>query len=80
MSPLLGLLLGLAAPLATGHELHTGQCPSFAPMQGFDWDKVTWSYSTLTLTHRMYPDTVLLRRVVRHGEVRHPVPVPHLRV
>ena len=47
MSPLLGLLLGLAAPLATGHELHTGQCPSFAPMQGFDWDKVTRSYVIL---------------------------------
>ena len=80
MSPLLVLVLGLAAPLVTGHELHTGQCPSFTPMQAFDWEKVTWSYVTLTLTHCMYPDTVLLRRVVRHREVRHPVPVPHIRV
>ena len=51
MSPLLALVLGLAAPLVTGHELHTGQCPTFTPMQGFDWEKVTWSYSVLTLTH-----------------------------
>ena len=80
MSPLLALLLGLAAPLVTGHELHTGQCPSFTPMQAFDWEKVTRSYSTLTLTHCMYLETVLLRRVVRHREVRHPVPVSHIRV
>ena len=27
--------------LASAHEVHTGQCPGFTPMAGFDWEKVS---------------------------------------
>ena len=27
--------------LASAHEIHTGQCPGFTPMAGFDWEKVS---------------------------------------
>ena len=27
--------------LVMAHDMHTGQCPSFTPMAGFDWEKVS---------------------------------------
>ena len=27
--------------VASAHEMHTGQCPRFNPMAGFDWEKVS---------------------------------------
>ena len=35
------LLAALLAAAATGHEYFPGQCPNFAPMAGFEWDKVS---------------------------------------
>ena len=37
------LLAALLAAAATGHEYFPGQCPNFAPMAGFEWDKVSWA-------------------------------------
>ena len=34
-------LLLLLATLANAHEYFPEKCPSFTPMQGFDWDQVT---------------------------------------
>ena len=33
-------LLVLLAGLATAHEYFPEKCPSFTPMQGFDWEQV----------------------------------------
>ena len=42
-------LLVLLAGLANAHEYFPEKCPSFTPMQGFDWDQVTLSlYAALS--------------------------------
>ena len=25
-----------------GHDTHSGDCPAFPPMKGFDWDRVSF--------------------------------------
>ena len=79
------LVTTLSVCLASAHEMHTGQCPGFAPMAGFDWAKVS-----LVLTRQMVfycpcsvytkPSgdvpllsliAVFLRCLVRDGEVWH---------
>ena len=42
------LVTTLSVCLASAHEMHTGQCPGFTPMAGFDWEKVS-----LVLTRQM---------------------------
>ena len=79
------LVTTLSVCLVSAHEMHTGQCPGFTPMAGFDWEKVS-----LVLTKQMvfygpcsvYTNpsgdvpllsliAVFLRCLVRDGEVWH---------
>merc|ERR1712080_4100 len=41
-------LLVLLAGVATAHEYFPEKCPSFTPMQGFDWDKFATRSTCLT--------------------------------
>ena len=78
------LLAALLAAAATGHEYFPGQCPNFAPMAGFEWDKV----SCANMLEKYFPIhrnifvlvSVLLRHLVRDAQVLHEVLLPHLRV
>ena len=78
------LLAALLAAVATGHEYFPGQCPNFAPMAGFEWDKV----SCANMLEKYFPIhrtifvlvPVLLRHLVRDAQVLHEVLLPHLRV
>ena len=75
------LLAALLAAAATGHEYFPGQCPNFAPMAGFEWDKV----SCANMLEKYSPNIfvlvpVLLRHLVRDAQVLHEVLLPHLRV
>ena len=55
--------------LATAHEIHTGQCPGFTPMAGFNWEKVSiaslvrqqadggFLYCFIARVHKTTPET-----------------------
>merc|ERR1712183_177506 len=58
-------LLVLLAGLATAHEYFPEKCPSFTPMQGFDWEQVGFFSKSfrsyfIIISSFMYIDLVVI--------------------
>jgi len=64
--------------LASAHEVHTGQCPGFTPMAGFDWEKfssgvwyVTEKFGTsgTCLTYEFKTDNLGFKSIEQINEI-----------